>query len=53
MASCILPDQFCGKMYENGFAKMKKNRNWLNNTKIMIHKMVRDRFLSRVRGRYR
>jgi len=25
MASCILPDQFCGKMYENGFAKMKKN----------------------------
>jgi hypothetical protein len=24
MASCILPDQFCGKMYENGFAKMKK-----------------------------
>jgi hypothetical protein len=24
MASCILPDEFCGKMYENGFAKMKK-----------------------------
>jgi len=25
MASCILPDQFCGKMQENGFAKMEKN----------------------------
>jgi hypothetical protein len=47
MASCILPDQFCGKMQENGFAKMEKNfLNWLNKTKITMYKMVRDGSLS-------